>query len=89
MKKERKYYDFYVQCMLDGEKLPKYLDGLCEVFGEDDKYLSLFTPTYEDCIEYGVYTWFYWADDGFTKASYFGETRQTIVLFLAAMHEEL
>lgn len=87
MRKKRKYYDFYVKCMDSGE-MPKY--GLCGNFPFDEK-LELFEPTRKNCLEYHVQPWYYWGsvEPGAYAAREFNETRQTIVLFLAAMNGEL
>lgn len=88
-KNKPEYLKIYKEWMERG-KMPK--DGLCLYFGKYHKLLRLFRPTDEDFEELyrlglpGVY-WgresFYYKRDDFTPL------RQTIVLFMAAMNNEL
>ncbi len=95
MKRKTKYLDFYKKCMKTG-RIPSVdtrltINGLCSCLGKDA--MDLFTPTWWDCIRYQVSEDGYWAADqpnsGVLNELGFGPTRQTIVLFLAAMNNEL
>jgi hypothetical protein len=95
---EKKYLKFYKKCMKAGS-LPD--DGLCLSLirrGREDKKLALFEPTSADnsmiLVEGTSYG--YWASgllthpDNLNERMYgFTPLRQTIVLFLAAMNNEL
>jgi hypothetical protein len=80
---KKKYLKFYKECMKSG-RMPDA--GLCFVFGNDDLFNSMFAYQME-C--------FYWGYNGTDKynrnkvAFTFTPMRQTIVLFLAAMNNEL
>lgn len=96
-KKKTPYLDFYYKCLETG-KLPN--EGLCECF--DAKAIELIAPykIINGKIVYDTYhnlKWKgYWGEDltenlvlengGFY---FFGETRQTLTLLLAAMNNEL
>lgn len=91
-----KHLDFYLKCMNDG-KLPH--EGLCGCFRYIDYEMleDLFSPDENDIEglrEKGMcYT--YWASeavsDDFSEqcTMSFGPLRQTIVLFMAAINDEL
>jgi hypothetical protein len=96
--KKKKYLDFYKKCMKTGympkSSLNGMNNGLCGNFGE--KVMEIFEPTIENCREYCVVSWGYWAadrelvmDDPDYWHTGFGPTRQNIILFLAAMNNEL
>lgn len=87
-----KYLDFYKECIMSGRipsmQRPQADGGLCGVFGT--RIMYVFTPTNDDCDEYDVCTWSYFASDpGWPRILGFGPTRQNIVLLLAAMNGEL
>lgn len=93
MKKKTPYMDFYYEHMMLGSF---YGEGLCGCFGCDK--IELFKPTEQEYDAKNI-NWEAWAYDGYpTKGRDlllsdvlhgFTPLRQTIVLFLAAMHEEL
>lgn len=94
MKKKTKYMDFYTDCMIAGERLPYGRFGICYSFerfigrDESDIINELFLPLDE---EYDKIKHSWWASGSNTNPLYgeFTTLRQTIVLFLAAMHDEL
>lgn len=94
MKKEKKYLKFYEECI---EKGSMDKQGLCNNF-RLDTLLPLFEPESE--TEYPPLMslnsrYCHWAFDGESNPTdvpsslEFTELRQTIVLFMAAMNEEL
>jgi hypothetical protein len=95
--RKKKYLDFYKKCMETGSMPKSSLNGmnngLCGNFGE--KVMEIFEPTIENCREYNVVSWGYWAADRKVDenpdywCTGFGPTRQNIVLLLAAMNGEL
>jgi hypothetical protein len=99
-KKETPFLDFYKECMTKGRL---YGSGLCGCFFWDYKELydmvQLFRPTTADALEYHRVVGYdshlafmeeFWAADSIDDMFYgFGPTRQTIVLFCAAMNDEL
>lgn len=89
---KKKYLKFYYECMVSGlipeSRLDGYDNGLCGNLGKEA--MSPFVPTMEDCNDYHVVGYGYWARDHENISSLsFGPTRQNIVLFLAAMNNEL
>lgn len=95
MKKKKRYLDFYNEFIKTGKMSN---DGLCNVFGE--KALNLFVPEYDTYFNYAKYgdtlATSYWgygydfyevADDNVRYS--FTPLRQTIVLLMAAMNDEL
>ena len=90
--KTKKYLEFYEKCMEAGHLIAinggyQRPFGLCAAL--EDPALDLFEPTYDDCEQYGVRTWWYWADPNDDSEGVLNEMRQNIVLFLAAMNGEL
>lgn len=88
MRRKRKYYDFYIECMATGF-MPKM--GLCNNFPKNHK-LELFKPTIEDVYENEIHiaTWGYFLRScPGEQEDAFNTIRQTVVLFLAAMNNEL
>jgi len=89
--KKKSYLNLYKAWMRAG-KLPAN-SGLCQSFhnvglGYYDPLLYMFEPTEEECIRYGLCPW--WGGDGYNpQVGEFTPMRQTIVLFLAAMNDEL
>lgn len=87
MKKKTPHLDFYKHCIEFG-RMP--VAGLCISEDIDSDNLMLFKPTKE---EFGVESyWYWWAYDGNVdngRSFIFSPMRQTIVLFLAAMNNEL
>ncbi len=87
-KKKGKYLKFYN----DAIKYGKMKDaGLCECF-EFDGFIVLFEPTYEnkDELRDNKKSVMYWGSDNGNWLCYkFTPLRQTIVLFMAAMNNEL
>jgi hypothetical protein len=89
-----KYLQFYIDCMERNERLPDY--GLCNALG--GTLLELFEPTASDekeLIKEGLSA-LYWASGYPTDSKYdlqrwhsFTPLRQTIVLFMAAINNEL
>lgn len=84
---EFSYLTFYRECMKTGV-LPN--TGLCFCIPSyDGSFLDLMSPLRDE------WSFFYWGsglsvDDGYQKRAYeFTELRQTIVLFCAAMNNEL
>lgn len=88
-----KYLEYYKKAMKTGKLLSKNPNGLCYEKGFNKKKLALFEP---EEIKNA-----YWASE-ITSSEYFdlpdgrersksefGPTRQTIVLFLAALNNEL
>lgn len=93
MKKEKKYLKLYEEFINNG--LPTF--GLC-TYLHGDKRFKLFEPKSVEEYPYfdsngNVSNWFYWGGDGYTdgydSARKFTALRQTIILFLAAMNDEL
>lgn len=97
--KKKKYLPLYYECMETG-RLPLRDDlydpnGLCCVGSVNQKSLKLFTPTSQDekqlSLEGLCSSW--WASGLSVDSSELGWSftplRQTIVLFLAAMNDEL
>lgn len=94
MKKKTPYLDFYKEC-LKSKQLPT--QGLC--FSLLDAELDLFAPPgwYNREIGYNEYDEWYWGYNGDKQSGEsdnerrfaFTPLRQTIVLFLAAMNNEL
>lgn len=89
-----KYLDFYKRCLKVG-RMPNR--GLCNCRAINKSDLKLFIPSYED-IPNIIVCEGYWAFDGeaffgafsFSERCFaFSELRQTIVLFMAAMNDEL
>jgi hypothetical protein len=97
----KKYLKFYERCMktgvlpeesIEGYTLYSGSNGLCNSvdFDDDNAAFHLFEPTHEEMILYRCPSRAYWAWDGVgLNSSHFGPTRQNIVLFLAAMNNEL
>ena len=92
-----KHLDFYYACSVTG-KIPK--DGLCNCAHSgyiDKNLLDLFEPIQRDSnlLDKRGQTTIYWGSgllqDSVLSDKYFGFTslRQTIVLFMAAMNNEL
>lgn len=88
--KKKKYLPLYEKWMEKG-LLPN--NGLCNSLPNKEYLRDLFEPTYEECVLYrhlsghwGSTLDEYSAGDAFYN---FNEFRQTVVLFLAAMNEEL
>lgn len=94
MKKKRKYYDFYVECMENGF-MP--FGGLCASipkFSRKDEYtLGLFSPTDDDVAnphnQMSTSLGYWGRSFQFESVFEFNEFRQNVVLFLAAMNNEL
>lgn len=96
--KKKKYLDFYMECM-NNRKVMKYegcLGGLCNT-SIKGKLLNMFIPTEADKLELGTLSKSYWGS-GLSYSAYFTGNRweqeftplrQTIVLFLACMNNEL
>lgn len=91
-KKPGKYLKFYYKCMESG-LLPNR-NGLCyePILNQ---HLGFFKPDYEevDCLReegYGVSYWGFGPKDSYLDIVHsFSPLRQTIVLFMAAMNNEL
>ena len=93
------HLEYYKKCLKTGLLKGKfkgyytYRNGLCNEAEIDKNLLILFEPTLEDCKVYNVSTSSWWAADEplfpSNICSYFGPTRQNIVLFIAAMKGEL
>jgi len=94
MPKNKKHLEFYMKHAESG-KLPEYSMGLCRVatFGEIDQFLlASFEPTEEDdkWLEWEEHNGIFWGSDcSGGKLGIFTPLRQTIVLFMAAMNDEL
>jgi len=87
--KKKKYLPLYKKWMKSGKM---FYCGLCLNLPQSDDFL-LFHPTYAECRHYGqlIGHWCNTFEDLDITDSYkeFNELRQTIVLFLAAMNDEL
>jgi hypothetical protein len=87
---KKKYLKFYQEC-LDSGRMPDA--GLCICLGK--RKMEIFQPIGREVNYYdGVLTGLYWASDvnpgdSFARHYGFSPTRQNIVLFLAAMNNEL
>lgn len=84
MPKKKKHLRFYMDCLKKGE-MPKA--GLCACSWNDyicEESLILFKP---DSV--GIFS--YWASEkgGYNECYKFNKLRQTIVLFMAAINNEL
>jgi len=85
--------------MSEGEKIPylsgHYNGGLCGVAYNSDLIdkilLSVIEPTIDNAIEFNISRTGFWGYDsyGIEYATKFTELRQNIVLFMAAMNNEL
>lgn len=94
-----KHLAFYITCMGNGGKIPycygHYNGGLCGIAYNSDlidkQLLELFQPTPENTLEYEISPTGYWGYDmiGFNYSTEFTALRQNIVLFMAAMNNEL
>jgi len=89
-----KYIEYYQSCMETGKLLNS--NGLCYDIGSEA--LEVFEPTVEDCKLYEInaywgsgYNLYDWKDPELRlkTISDFTPLRQTIILFLAAINEEL
>ena len=83
-----KYLDLYKRWVEDGYML---CPGLCTAFGGDTIF-GVMCPTSADILElkYEGCTTMYWGSDDWSNKIYeFTELRQTIVLFMAALNDEL
>lgn len=99
MKKNKKYLELYYKWIKQGHIDPSTynFNGLCDLF-KKDRLFKLFIPTLKEKEEYNCTA--YWGCD-LTERDYiyssdrsifysgFTETRQNIVLFMAAMNGEL
>jgi hypothetical protein len=92
-----KYLKFYKDCMAT-RRMPKKhkggnVGGLCGNFGTE--VMDIFEPTWEDQLNYNVSIGGYFGIDphemynGGSVATKFTDTRQNMVLLLAAMNGEL
>lgn len=88
------YLKMYREWMEAGRITPNTCSGLCDYFGTGDPILELMQPTEEDKDKLrssyaGAST--YWGAE--TREEYlndlFGPFRQTVLLFMAAMNNEL
>jgi hypothetical protein len=93
MKKHTPFLDLYDECMASGQMMKFY--GLCNAIGWSSAIFDLFTPTNQDELELsreGLST-AYWASGVMKhdpcKKRTFTPLRQTIVLFCAAINDEL
>jgi hypothetical protein len=87
MKKQTKYLDFYKKCMKTGVLPERGLCSCCEI--EDDM-IKLFKPYEGFSLAYWGYNGdeYWWATSVYEKYA-FTKFRQTIVLLMAAMNNEL
>lgn len=85
--KRKKYLEFYNKCMTTGvmpyKENKETCGGLCSIFPRSEE-LKLMSPD-DKRLWYWGHSDEYWNGDGTT----FTELRQTIVLFMAAMNNEL
>lgn len=98
IKKETKHLDFYKKCMETGRVETDFSTGLCGAASGkqiDSDLLNLFEPTREERNELadeGISSG-WWASglpsESGKKYSSFTPLRQTIVLFMAAINNEL
>lgn len=94
--KTMNHLKYYKECLktgvLKGNSI-NVCNGLCYEPEIDQELLALFIPTLEDQKEHNVSENYYWAADGtdyvFDYGIRFTKLRQTIVLFIAAMRNEL
>jgi hypothetical protein len=94
-----KHLDFYKKCVKDGNRMPyhygHYNGGLCGIAYNSDlidkELLELFRPIGADVLKYETAQSGFWGYGkiGFNYATEFTALRQTIVLFMAAMNNEL
>lgn len=95
-RKVGKHLQFYMDCMLT-KQMPN--DGLCICTDDcggvlSTELLEMFTPSFEDCekLDKEGKSTSYWASGTSRKNNdfdVFTELRQTIVLFMAAIADEL
>jgi len=84
-----KYLEFYKKCMKTG-RMPNGR-GLCREFGHEELFL-LMEPAYTDDVrlQNNRMSTIYWASDSIQcHLGLFTPLRQNIVLFMAAMNDEL
>ncbi len=95
--KKRKYLPIYKAWVKNGLMfdIPKHgvssCSGLCDEFFYDDLF-QLMKPTHEDInklMSNGLNVFCWGSNSSDCKFSQFTELRQTIVLFMAAMNDEL
>ncbi len=92
-KKETPYLDLYIECMETG-KLLGPSSGLCGSIPNKQEFLNLFEPNWEEIAKYNLY-FGHWAvsanEDLSPTDRYYKFTtfRQTLVLFMAAINDEL
>lgn len=91
---KKPHLDFYFKCIESG-RLPDDNDGLC-LCAIDEDLFDLFEPNTEDSAQLNAecLSVVYWAsgvsiDDSTSKYGGFTSLRQTIVLFMAAINNEL
>jgi hypothetical protein len=85
---ESKYLKLYYEWM----EYPNHSWFLCHVFGKHDELLNLMSPNDIELDEHAAdgYARYAWGSrQGDTKTAQFNELRQNIVLFMAAMNNEL
>lgn len=81
------YLNFYQEW---AAKPRAHFGGLCEYFHESDPIFNLIKPTYEDKISLARdRIILFWGRDNGEPHCKFTPLRQTIVLFMAAMNNEL
>lgn len=95
----KRHLEFYKQCIETGSLPGAAPNGLCHyaVFEKEisTELFNFFRPTDSDCLQLRIEgkCLSYWASDlpvdSPGEASYFSPLRQNIVLFMAAMNNEL
>ncbi len=91
--KEKIFLNFYKECVKEG-KMPT--QGMCKSFvrTEGEPILDLFEPTFVECLESGHLGGHWGAleknyNNSFKRYYEFNEFRQTVILFCAAINDEL
>lgn len=87
--KRKKFLDFYLEHIKYGE-LP--FAGICCCFDEDEEAINqidLFEPTHEEAAQYGHGVGWWGRVVGKETLTEFTPFRQNVILFLAAMNDEL